>query len=283
MKFVHSFQASPLLNQKFNSLEQSLKIILVNYAYSVECIHKFGNTIELYTDKLGEEILKVIPYDKIHIVENNITDNYHFAASIKFEALKRMSLSEILIDGDIFLEKNLVFNIIKNLNSDIVVSLYEPRELIFKKENVIDLFNYYNIPTEDDYPLDTFEKIDGWYNTSLLKFNNQDTKNEYIRQYISHVKKAQTINFKGEAWPDIVYEQYNITNMLKNNNWTISAVQPKYGKDDIYPYKIGFCHLGALKQEGHSYYLRQLQTINFQLFKDIEKHYKYLMNLYTNF
>jgi hypothetical protein len=75
-----------MLKAKFNSLEKILAITLVDYAYSVECVHKFGHTIELYADKIGADLLSCIPYDKVHIVETP-TKNYHFAASIKFTAL----------------------------------------------------------------------------------------------------------------------------------------------------------------------------------------------------
>ena len=50
MTFVHSFQPEPMLQSKFRPLDIGLRITLVNYAYSVECVHKFGHTIELYTD-----------------------------------------------------------------------------------------------------------------------------------------------------------------------------------------------------------------------------------------
>lgn len=53
MTFVHSFQPEPLLQQKFRQLNRGLAITLLDYAYSVECVHKFGHTIELYTDALG--------------------------------------------------------------------------------------------------------------------------------------------------------------------------------------------------------------------------------------
>ncbi len=62
-----------------------------------------------------------------------------------------------------------------------LVSLFEPRDLIFKKENVTNLFKNGNIPSEDKYPIEPFEDIKGWYNTSVIKFNNQSLKDEYIR------------------------------------------------------------------------------------------------------
>lgn len=278
MTFVHSFQPEPLLQQKFRQLNRGLAITLLDYAYSVECVHKFGHTIELYTDALGAQILEPIPYDKVHIVENDITKNWHFAASIKFKALQNMSLDQILIDGDIFLEKRLAYDIIEKLDSDIVVSLYEPKDRIFRKEAIIDLFNACSVSTQPGYEWPKPEEIKGWYNTSCLKFNNQDLKNEYITQYINHVKQAEDQEFSPGLWPDIVYEQYNIESMLKKTNTSIGMVNPYYNIDDDYAFKIGFCHLGVAKENSHNFYLRRLQTLNFQLTLDLQEHYLYLIN-----
>lgn len=272
MIFVHSFTAKPLLKAKFNTLNISLAITLVDYAYSVECIHKFGHTIELYADKIGADLLSCIPYDKVHIIEAP-TKNYHFAASIKFSALQQMSLDQILVDGDIFLEKTPIYDIIKNSNKDMLVSLFEPRELIFKKENVINLFKNGNIPSEDKYPIEPFEDIKGWYNTSVIKFNNQSLKDEYIRQYLHHLSMAESQEFEGSSWPDIIYEQYNIEKLLENTGCSIDTINPFYGVNDDYCFKIGFCHMGSAKLESHNFYLRRLQIINFELFKIIQNQY----------
>lgn len=278
MVFVHSFQPEPMLQQKFRNLEKGLKITLIDHAYSVECVHKFGHTIELYTDILGAEILKSIPYDKVHIVENDITQNYHFAASIKFKALQSMSLDQILIDGDIFLEKSIVYDIINNASNDVVVSLYEPKGRIFKPETIADLITACASAQQPGYELPKAEDIQGWYNTSLLKFNNEDIKQEYVRQYINHVKQADNLDFSNVIWPDIAFEQLNIEKLLENTKGTLAMINPYYNIDDEYAYKIGFCHLGLAKENSHNFYIRRLQTLNYQLTLDLEEHYLYLIN-----
>ena len=278
MVFVHSFQPEPMLQNKFRNLDKGLKITLVDHAYSVECIHKFGHTIELYTDILGAEILKTIPYDKVHIVKNDITQNYHFAASIKFKALQNMSLDHILIDGDIFLEKSVVYEMVKNMTDDVIVSLYEPKERIFKPETITELINICKTAQQPGYELPKVEDIKGWYNTSLLKFNNEDIKREYIRQYINHVKQVDVLDFSNVIWPDIVFEQLNIEKLIENTKGTLAMINPYYNIDDEYAYKIGFCHLGLAKENSHSFYIRSLQTLNYQLFLDLEEHYLYLIN-----
>lgn len=280
MVFVHSFQPEPMLNSKFRNLDRGLKITLLDHAYSVECIHKFGHTIEVYTTPVGAEILKCIPYDKVHIIKNDITNSHHFAASIKFVALRNMSLDQYLIDGDIFLEKSIVFDFLKNLKKDMVVAMYEPRNKIFKSEEIYDLFKACETTNIPGYELPNSDEVKGWYNTSCLKFNNEDLKQEYIRQYIEHVKQAESRVFKGDLWPDIIYEQFNIDALLRNTNCQIDMVNPYYSIDDEFAYKIGFCHLGSAKEITHSYYLRKLQTENFQLTLDLQDHYLYLMNNY---
>lgn len=278
MVFVHSFQPEPMLQQKFRNLDKGLKITLVDHAYSVECVHKFGHTIELYTDALGAEILKPIPYDKVHIVDNDITKNYHFAASIKFKALQNMPLDQILIDGDIFLEKSIVYNIIEKLSDDVIVSLYEPKGRIFKPETIAELIDSCVLVQQPGYELPKAEDVKGWYNTSLLKFNNDNIKQEYIHQYISHVKLSDSQDFSNVIWPDIVFEQVNIEKLLENTKGSLAMINPYYNIDDEYAYKIGFCHLGLAKEISNSFYLRRLQTLNYQLTLDLEEHYLYLIN-----
>ena len=56
-----------------------------------------------------------------------------------------MSLDQILIDGDIFLEKSVVFELLKNIDKDIIVSMYEPKERIFKPEAIQKIFKLCNI------------------------------------------------------------------------------------------------------------------------------------------
>lgn len=278
MVFIHSFQPEPMFQSKFRPLDVGLRITLLNHAYSVECVHKFGHTIELYTDVLGAEILKLIPYDKVHIIENDITKNYHFAASIKFKALQNMSLDQILIDGDIFLEKSIVFELLKNFNKDMVVSMYEPKDRIFKPETIASMFQACNVQVQPGYELPENGEVKGWYNTSCLKFNNESLKQEYIRQYINHVKASESVDFTGAIWPDIVYEQYNIEAMLRNTGCELEMVNPYYNIDDEFAYKIGFCHLGISKERSQNFYLRRLQTLNYQLTLDLEEYYLYLIN-----
>lgn len=281
MNFVHSFWSKPLEGKKFAHLEYSLRFTLVHYAYSVACIHKFGHTITLYTDEKGYEILKPVPYDKVIVLDNTITNNKHFAASIKFEALQRMALDEIIIDGDIFLEKPKVFDIIKNNESDLLVSLFEPQALIINiNKQYSTMFNNLNIEEEELYKRPNFRKIAGWYNTSVMKFNNEDFKQKHIEQYIKHVKQVGNMEFKGATWPDVIFEQYNLTPLSEHYGWSIDMINPFYGETEVWCWDIGFVHLGAIKKQAHNEYLCRLETLDNKLFKQLEQH---LINLFKKY
>lgn len=283
MTFVHSFWSKPLLQKKFQGIEKSLKLTLVNYAYSVECIHKHNHKIVLYTDSIGENILKIIPYDEIIVIDNTITQNYHFAASIKFEALQRMTLDQILIDGDIFLQKPKVFDCIENSKADMLVTLFEPRDRIINRHNELAIL--FNTLKEIDplYKRPRFIFNDGWYNTSIIKFNNIKMKQEYIEQYIKHVKSCEDLQFNGSVWPDVIFEQYNLTPLSKAKGYTIEQLNPYYIISDKWCLDIGLCHLGAAKVPLHNTYLQFLKNLNYKLVEAIEKHYEYLIKEYGNY
>ena len=81
MKFIHTFWSKPLNEHK--SYNINLTSLLTVYAYSAECIRNLGETIELYADEYGAELLSFIPYNKVHIVKNIEDNNPYF-----FEALE---------------------------------------------------------------------------------------------------------------------------------------------------------------------------------------------------
>jgi len=89
-----------------------------------------GYKIYLVTDPLGAEILSHVPYDEVIVSKNTITNNYHFAASMKFIALEKMNLGDILIDGDAFFKKGRVYAEVEKCQADVLTALYEDEELL---------------------------------------------------------------------------------------------------------------------------------------------------------
>lgn len=275
MKFAHSFWSAPLLNNKFDTFDNSLIITLVDYALSCEYIHQAGEKIVLYADKIGAEILSPIPYDEVIIIEP-LTDNIHFAANIKFAALEKMDLGDALIDGDIFLSKQTSIDIIKSsYNYDMVYSMYEPKSFIRNLGGLDDLLNAiqrYNLK----YPYETpsYSNCQGWYNTSLMKINNQQLKDEYIAQYKYHLRLMEHDDFKNTVWPDVIIEQYHLTQLCATKRYKTKLMIANFPtpESNDYALKIGFTHLGCAKSGYHNTAVKELMKLNIMLGYAVSHH-----------
>jgi hypothetical protein len=276
MKFAHSFWSKPLFNNKFDKFENSLKNIIVDYACSLNCIHHHNEKIVLYADRVGANLLSFLPYDEVHIIDDMDDNSIHFAAQIKFEALKRMDLGDVLIDGDLFLRTKEVIQYIKNFDEDIVYSFFEPHEVTLRASSArrhINLANILNGHTRYRVPQKTEEF--GWFNTSLMKFNNQKLLDEYIEQYEYHKKQLSNIDF-GDTWPDIIIEQYFLTTLVKQNNYSDRPVIENYYYDpkcNERSLKLGFVHLGGDKSMFYDW------TLNIIKKQDKKFHHKVIKEL----
>ena len=275
MRFAHSFWTEPLLHSKFDNIHDSIAINLIEYALSVEYVHKHGYEIDLYTDKDGSELFKPIPYDNVYVLENTITNNYHFAASFKFMALGKMPLDSVLIDGDIFLHKPKVYSIIKQNKSDILVSMFEPKKYIaVNRDRNIKMLELIK-PFEFNYPYETpdWKDCDGWYNTSLMKFNDETLKEEYIEQYKDYVDIIKNTDFE-ETWPDIILEQRHLTQLCRNEHYSISVLVKDFPSDKANKnaIDIGFIHLGSAKRATQQQNVQTLWNFNKELVLEINEH-----------
>ena len=274
MTFVHSFWSKPLLNNKFNVYEEQLPIVLSNYAYSAFCVKKQGHKIKLFADRLGAEMLDFIHYDEVIILDNLDNECIHFAAQIKFEALKRMTLDECLIDGDMFLSKKDVFVIISSINTDFLYTIYEPYPATVRAGDGLNnykklkkTFLKYKDKFLPPYNISTKNEDLQWPNTSFMKISNQELKDEYIRQYEYHknVLKDET-DFA--MWPDIFIEQLHLRKLLESKNYSHRPLIydfPSRATND-YSYKIGLCHLGAEKEILKDMIYKRLKEANIKLY-----------------
>ncbi len=280
MTFVHSFWSKPLLNNKFNDIQTILPVVLTDYAVSASFIHKYGHSIKLYADKIGIELLKFIPYDEIIEVNTLDDESIHFAAQIKFEALKKMSLDEILIDGDLFMRLPEAFDRLNELgkNNDFVYSMFEPNNFILssnqqinKYQSMSDIMKRYSAEFIPPYRLDRTLYAYQWPNTSLMLFNNQQLKDEYIRQYEYYKKLLSNEDF-GVCWPDIIIEQRHMHKLLNTGYTSAPMIDdfPSY-ESNKYALKIGFTHLGYAKIYFNETASEWLKTLNYKLYTYIKE------------
>lgn len=278
MNFVHAFWSAPLYNSKFFDIKKGIDLTLAEYALSVQLVHEHGHTITLYTDNRGAKILDCIPYDEIIVCRNSITDNYHFAASFKFEALSRMKPGDILIDGDIMLHKDPVYKILEETDADILVSFFEPKSYIdnLKEKNskVYAKVAGLGLP----YGPYDYDTLDGWHNTSIMCFKNEDCKKAYIQQYRDSVAKVGSIDFE-DSWPDLILEQVHLRKLCEANEWKLDMIAEGFPSDEAnrYAISIGLLHLGAMKSKFQSEAIQLLRTKNPELLKTISERYKQLV------
>lgn len=279
MKFAHPLWPKPLLENKFKrkvSVSVSILNTLLDYAYSTALIHKFGHTITLYATKEGAKMLDFIPYDRVVIINIPETDSIHFAAQSKFHALKKMELDEILIDGDVFIETENIYNEIDQKNDcDMLYGFDESNKDI--QENIakvnLEYFDKLLSKFHDTlYPIPTPGTI-AYPNSCLMKFNNQDLKDKHINQYFYHKELLKDVDWD-YTWPDIILEQYFL--MFAAQGYTIEPLFEDYlhlNNDHK-----GFVHLGSSKTTFQNQVRQKLYFLDRDLFMKTMKRYNELTN-----
>lgn len=288
MKFIHTFWSKPLIESKFANYNHWLIMTLITYSYSYHCIRKLNQKIELYTDKFGAEILSFLPYDKIHIIEGLEDESVHFAAQIKFHALKKCELNDILIDGDTFIYQDRMIKYIEELlqaKNDVIFSFIEPSEYtmnsignVTKYKQMSELINQHKIIFNTPFIWPTKEEEYLWFNCSFMCINNQELKDKYLEQYFKHKDMLKNIDFKN-AWPDVILEQRFLT-ILSKNYKTAPIIKDFYFDPNANEKAInlGFTHLGSAKFLALKQISEKLLNENPILYKlaiqQIEKHKK---------
>ena len=134
--------------------------------------------------------------------------------------------------------------------------------------NMLKPFNFVH-----PYETPNWEYCDGWHNTSLMKFNNEDLKREYIRQYKYHANLVDDVDFK-ETWPDVIIEQRHLTQLCRESGYSVEALIHNFPSDesDIYANEIGFTHLWMTKRATLPRDIQTLQTLNQDLWGKLGSH-----------
>jgi hypothetical protein len=284
MKFIHTFWSKPLNEHK--SYNINLTSLLTVYAYSAECIRNLGETIELYADEYGAELLSFIPYNKVHIVKNIEDNNPYFFAQMKLFALKECDLGDVLIDGDLFLYNREVINKIEeNKHIDVIYSYFEPYHQILKDQ----LYGMYskinsslvsnsNINFKEPYKWPSEDNEFEWMNTSLLVFNNQELKDRYIEDQFYYQKVLNDIKWD-KMLPDVVLEQRFLTLLAKD--YTSMPILEGYGVNpqiNEIAIKMGFTHLCTSKLYVYNFFQERLFELNNDLYTKLHAQIKKYMH-----
>ena len=280
MKFIHTFWSKPLFNNKFDTFNTSLTNILLNYACSASFVHKFGEKIVLYADKKGARLLSCIPYDEVYIIDNLEEESIHFAAQIKFEALKRCDLGDVIIDGDLFLRKQDAIDCIKNITEDVSYSFFEPYTYVLRNAQTLETMDNLacdmaKIKYKKPYKVPTSIREFAYPNTSMMKFNNKNARDKYIKQYFYNKDKLKNYEFR--SWPDLIIEQRFLYILIESFGYTHKPVIDNYYIDPDANQKaldLGFTHLGSNKTQYVSWVSEMLKEndeyLHFATLKQIQ-------------
>lgn len=240
--FCHSFWSKPA----FEDIKK-LSTIAYLYALSATYLKKLGCSINLYTDKLGKELLSGIPYDNITIIDDIDISPLCFA-SVKYVALKKEPLGTIHIDGDVFIKSKKCVDRIFNHNCDCIVQSLEDTSWMRDYYNIFGTFLSENLLSNNSrLELKGFD-----FNTGVIGFFNENLKNEYINNYFNLVNsfsKSELLTVINKLnriiTPDLVFEQGLIYNIAQN--YKVKCVLPidSYNPElrNEFSKEIGYAHL----------------------------------------
>lgn len=243
MKIIHTFWTKGYENKHFRGGWLSDETHFMCWALSCLNAKKTYGEIELYTDKIGYELLInkfKLPYDKVHLVfDNNI-----FIESISPEL---WSLSKIYtyslqnepfihIDGDfIFWTKiDVDYNIIFQ-NVEIGLDFYKDSYELLSNDKDINKNLSFSRSLSDDYHEEAANMgIFGGSNTEFIKRYAQD-----VIDFISQNKSNSSLINKSQN-SNCFLEQYYLYYLCLENKINFKTIHPNYYADTSKNKKIQF-------------------------------------------
>ena len=276
LRIVHSFWTYPMIKTiRWNESEQlqnNLWILALSVIYAKS--HKNVQLI-LYTDDIGYNLLKDLPYDEIYTTLNDIKIEPYsevFWAQGKFYAMQNEPLCSIHTDFDVFLKTDKCINSLLEINNyDLIVQDIEFANGSAYDNQKINLMSKCNINTISEYA----------YNCGVIGFNNQELKNKYFNNYFQNKEKIlQALSDKKlkPACYDLNIEQeylykiskdYNVKTLLGIKNWNKYEEYNQKAIDLGYQHLIGkskYIHINKVKQLVNYYNPNIFKIIN-NLFK----------------
>lgn len=232
MRIIQTFWTKNFINNNYRGGWLSDESNLMCWALSCLNAKKYYGNIELYTDKIGYEILInqfCLPYDKVHIV----FDDNDFMSSIPKElwALSKVytySLQDepfIHIDGDfifwnkIDIEKNILFQ-----NLEIELDFYQDTYDVFtSKKNNLKGCNFTKCIDKQFSNSAANLGIFGGFEVSFVKQYANDVL-DFVNCNIEHkdlfVKESKNMN--------CFLEQYYLYFLCKENDLSFNTIHPDF-------------------------------------------------------
>lgn len=229
MNFYHVHWSKPMKLKRWEfDIQKHIEVILYHYSLSLAYLKKLGQTVDLYTDTEGAELFNHLPYDNIYVVLDDMDERImgtNWAAG-KIEALKHSKLSDVYIDGDVFIKTQKCLDKIQNsakydgffFGHENMGQYNRPEEYLY--------FVPHNIPLQClsfpyDIPIFGYDGCNG----GLIMFNNQEYKDKFISAYDDMLKQVVSRRSFEKLYEkdrhicfDLVMEQRFLWEVGKNYN-----------------------------------------------------------------
>lgn len=214
MKLIHSFSTKTCPTER-------LKVHI--YCFVLSCLYakQSGFEIVLHTDKRGAELLSIAPYDKIitDLEYCNIPNKKIFAWA-KYEALKDEDANAIHIDGDVFLKKETMKEILSFDDCDVIVQQVE----------IDGMYNWGGWENSTiafarcEYPTFLPRNCSIMYNCGVVGFKDKKVRDEYISYYNDLISQYNKIGVYLDSVPDLVAEQQLLYYFAKHKNLKVKEI-----------------------------------------------------------
>lgn len=263
MKLINSFSTQ-------YSSGKHLETNLYCFTLSAYYAKKSGFNIILYTDNKGKELFKYSPYDEIIVLDNLNTPNIKLFAYSKFIAMGHSNEGDIHIDGDVFLKKDSLKDLIHTNDCDIIVQSVEHKE--------IHSTNNWNAEIEacSNCHLPSFMNKDlpKMYNCGIVGFKNKDIMKEYHDYYFYLSDQFIQYGKMIDAVPELIIEQQLLYDFAKYKNLKVKEILD-WRRINTNANEIGYQHLlGKSKYKNLDKVKTTLKKLDINLYNKINKHYE---------
>ena len=234
--------------------------------FMLSCLYvkNIGGNISIHTDDKFASLIESCPYDNIYIDLNDCCEAPRkFFAYPKLISLSKEPLGTIHIDGDVFLKKEGLFDMLDIKEYDCITQSLELREFI-DWEGIWDASSEHFKYVEYPYYMQRF--CNKMYNCGVIGFNNEKLFNEWYENYFRMLDEyIYHPNDVDNGIPDIIIEQQSLVDLCDYKKYNVKTLLPigNFMELNIAANEIGYQHaVGHTKSENIIMCLQNIKRIS---------------------
>lgn len=257
----------PNIIHSFYSLKCCDKDLFLQSCYFIlSCLYmkQIGGNISIHTDDKFASLMDGCPYDNIYV---DLNDCYEaprkFFAYAKLISLAKEPLGTIHIDGDVFLKKEGILDMLDFNDYDCITQHLELREFCTCPD-VWDASSDYFIKIDYPYYMQRF--CSKMYNCGVLGFNNEKLFKEWYDNYFKMLDDFVChSNGSNKGIPDIIIEQQSLTDLCDYKGYKAKTLFPSdnIAKINYLANEIGYQHtVGHAKSDDIVMCLQKIKSMS---------------------